>query len=156
MSEGPGYTPDRIVRGLSLPRRVGYLVAGLGGLAGASIIGLLWATEPTSLPVRTQVAFAGMILVGAAWAGFAAWALVRRPLFAVDRVIAAWLAVTFSTLMTVGLVAVAATRADTTAVLAAGGLGLILIVIAGTILIRARAYRSTLVARRRELEDQGS
>lgn len=148
----PGFTPDQAVRAMSLPRRVGVVVGGLGGLAGSTTIGLLWATEPKALPAGTQLAFATMILIGVTWAGFAGWALVRRPLFAVDRVITGWLAAIFSTLTTVGTVAIAVTRTSTAGVLAAGGLGLILIVVSSTMLIRARAYRAALLARKRELE----
>ncbi|WDZ86411.1 hypothetical protein [Micromonospora cathayae] len=154
MTEGPAYGPDDIVRGLSLPRRVGLLVAGLGGLAAAVTIGLLLATEPGGLPLRTRIAFLAMIGIGTAWAGFAGWALARRPLFAVDRVIAAWLAVAFSALMTVGMVTVAVMRAGPAGVLAVGGLGVALTVVASVLLARARAYRSALLARRHELERQ--
>lgn len=154
MTEGPPYSPDDIVRGLSLPRRVGLLVAGLGGLAAAVTIGLLLATEPGELPLRTRIAFIAMIGIGMAWAGFAGWALARRPLFAVDRVIAAWLAVTCSALMTLGMVTVAVTRAGPAGVLAVGGLGVTLTVVACVLLARARAYRRALLARRHELERQ--
>jgi hypothetical protein len=154
MIERPGYGPDHIVRGLSLPRRVGHLVAGFGGLAMAAAVGQLWATEPGELPLRTRIAFTAVIGIGMTWAGFAAWALARRPLFAVDRVIAAWLAVTFSALMTLGMVTIALTRASTAVVLACGGLGVTLTVVASTTVARARAYRRTLLARRHELERQ--
>ncbi|WP_431924852.1 hypothetical protein [Micromonospora wenchangensis] len=154
MTEGPSYGPDDVMRGLSLPRRVGLLVAGLGGLAAAATIGLLLATEPGELPLRTRIAFIAMIGVGMAWAGFAGWALARRPLFAVDRVVAAWLAVTFSVLMTVGMVTVAVMRAGPVGVLAVGGLGVALTVVASVLLARARAYRRALLARRDELERQ--
>ncbi|MFJ8689537.1 hypothetical protein [Micromonospora wenchangensis] len=154
MTEGPSYGPVDVMRGLSLPRRVGLLVAGLGGLAAAVTIGLLLATEPGELPLRTRIAFVAMIGVGMAWAGFAGWALARRPLFAVDRVVAAWLAVTFSVLMTVGMVSVAVMRAGPVGILAVGGLGVALTVVASVLLARARAYRRALLARWDELERQ--
>jgi len=153
MTEQPGYPPEQILREMSLPRRVGYVVAGLGGLVGAAMIGMLWATEPVQLPARTRLAFAALIAVGLAWAAFAAWALARRPLFAADRLIAAALAVGFSTLTTVGAVAVALARGSTAGALAGVGVGLILISIATTILVRARAYRATLLGRKRALEE---
>jgi hypothetical protein len=152
MTERPGYGPDDIVRGLSLPRRVGYLVAGLGGLTMATMVSLLWATEPAELPTRTRIAFAVVVGIGLTWAGFAGWVLARRPLFAVDRVIAGWLAVTFSALMTLGMVTVAFTRSSTTGVLTGGALGVTLLAVASTMLARARTYRRTLLARRQELE----
>jgi len=78
MTERPGYSPDQIMRGLSLPRRVAHVTVGLGGLAAAATIGLLWATEPGDLPLRTRIAFTTLIAIGLAWAGFAGWALARR------------------------------------------------------------------------------
>jgi hypothetical protein len=80
MTERPRYGPDDIVRGLSLPRRVGHLVAGLGGLAAAAAIALLWATEPGELPLRTRIAFMAVIGIGLTWAGLAGWTLASRPL----------------------------------------------------------------------------
>jgi hypothetical protein len=153
MTEEPGYTSEKLVQGLSLPRRIGHVLVGLAGLAAAAVIGQLWATEPVALPARTQIAFAVMIAIGLAWAGFAAFALIRRPLFALDRVIAATLAVTFSTLLTVGTVVLAATRGSTAGVLAASGGGLVLVVAAGAVLVRARAYRTALLTRKHDLEE---
>jgi hypothetical protein len=154
MTDEPGHPPRQLLRGLSLRRRVGHVLAGLGGLAAAAIIAQLWATEPDSLPVRTQAAFAVLIAIGLAWAVFGAWALTRHPLFAVDRVIAGWLAVTFSTLLTAGMLLLALTRDGGAGVLAAAGVGVLLIGAAVTALVRARAYRKTLLARQRRLQDQ--
>ncbi|GIH03302.1 hypothetical protein Rhe02_13690 [Rhizocola hellebori] len=151
MTEHPRHTPEQVLRGLSLPRRAGYAVAGLAGLAGAAMLTALWATEPAALPARTRLAFAALIAIGLAWAAFAAWALARRPLFAVDRLVAAALAVGFSTLSTAGTVAVALARGSTADVLVAAGVGLTLIVISTVMLARARTYRAVLLARRREL-----
>ena len=154
MTERPGYGPDRLVRRLTLRRRVGIVLAGLGGLAGALLVGMLWATEPGELPVRTQIAFAGLMLTGMAWAVGATVALARGPLFAIDRVVAAWLAVTFSALLTVGIVAIAVTRDSITGVVVAASLGLTLLVAAGTTLVRARVYRAALLVRMRRLHSQ--
>ena len=75
------------------------MVALVGGLTAAAVIGVLWITEP-ALPPRTQVAFGGLVLIGLAWAGYGSWALTRRtPLFALDRVIAAWLSVAATNLL---------------------------------------------------------
>jgi len=152
MTDQPGVTAERILRGASLNRRVGYLVAGMGGLAAATLVGVLWATEPAPLPVRTQLAFAVFIVVGLAWAGFAVWALARRPLFALDRIVAAMLALIFSTLTTAGAVALAVTRDSAVALVGAAGLGLGLTTLSAVILIRAGAHRRALIARLRELE----
>jgi hypothetical protein len=153
MTEQPGYAPDRVLRGISLPRRIGYAFVCLGGLTGAALIATLWLTEPAPLPMRTQLAFAALVAVGLTWAAFSAWALVRRPLFALDRVITATLAVCFSTLTTIGTVAVAAARSSTAGVLTAAAVGLTLIAAAMAMLIRARAYRAALMARKHELEE---
>ena len=152
MTEHPGYGPEHIMRGLSLPRRVGYLVAGLGGLATAAVVVVLWTTEPGVLPLRTRIAFATVIGIGLTWAGFAGWALARRPLFAIDRVIASWLAVAFSALVALATVAIALSRAGTAVVLACGGVGATLTIAAGAMLARARAHRRTLLDRRDELQ----
>lgn len=154
MTEQPGYGPERVVRGLSLPRRVGYLVAGMTGFVGAVLIGSLWATEPAALPIRTQIAFGGMITAGLVWAGFAVWVLVRRPVFAVDRMIAGCLALAFSTLGTVGTTVVALTRGSVAGALISGALGVVMTVLAAVLLIRARAYRRELHARGRDLESR--
>jgi hypothetical protein len=145
-------TPNDVLRGLSLGRRVAHTVAGLGGLLGAGLGGLLWATEPTPLPARTQAAFAAMIVVGLTWAGLAVWALAHRPLFAVDRVIAATLALGFSTLSTVWGAVLAWNRAGLVGLVTVGGVGLALALASAALLVRARAYRATLRQRQGRLE----
>jgi hypothetical protein len=42
-----------------VPRRIGHLVAGFGGLAMAAAVGQLWAAEPGELPPQTRIAFTG-------------------------------------------------------------------------------------------------
>ncbi|MFI9529957.1 hypothetical protein [Micromonospora rosaria] len=152
MTDRPGYTADHVLRDLSLARRVGHVLAGLGGLATAVLVGALWATEPGPLPARTQVAFAAVIVVGLAWAGVAGWALGRRPLFAADRVVAAGLALCASTLVTLGTVAIALTQGSGTELVVAVLVGAALVGAAGVALTRARAHRRALLALRRDLE----
>jgi hypothetical protein len=156
MIDEPAYNVDHLVRGLSLARRAGQALAGLGGLSMAVIVGLLWTTEPGTLPARTQLGFAAIIIIGLAWAGFAAWALIRRPLFAADRVIAAGLAVAFSASTTIATVAIALARSNLAGAVVAGCLGAVLLTAAGTLLVRARAYRATLRAHERQLTQGGS
>lgn len=135
---------------LSLRRRIGHVVALLGGLGGALFTGLLWATEP-ALPGRTHLAFGALVALGLGWAGYGAWALTRRtPLFALDRVIAAWLAVAATGLLTAGTAAVAATR-GTWAGTAGVAVAATLAVLAVAVLLRARAERAALLRRKREL-----
>ncbi len=134
---------------LSLRRRVAIVVAMLGGLAVAIVVGLLWATEP-ALPGRTRVAFGALVVVGLAWAGYGVWVLTRRtPLYALDRVIAAWLALTATSLLagTVAVVAILRHRAEPVA--AGTALGLLVVAVAN--LVRARARRAALLRRKREL-----
>ncbi|GAA2480343.1 hypothetical protein [Winogradskya humida] len=143
MTETPGFTPRQLLGTVSLRRRVALVAVGLAGLCAAVFLGLLWATEPVALPWRTRIAFAVMVLIGLAWAGFAAWALLRRPLFALDRVIAGWLATAFSTLTAVASTAVTGT-------LTAAAVGVVLTGAALIILRRAYTYRRTLLRHLRD------
>ncbi|MER5621413.1 hypothetical protein ABT061_10270 [Streptosporangium sp. NPDC002544] len=140
----------RLAGPLSLRRRIGNVVALLGGLGGALFTGLLWATEP-ALPGRTHLAFGAMVALGLAWAGYGAWALTRRtPLFALDRVVAAWLAVAATALLTAGTAAIAITR-GTWAGAAGVAVAATLAMLAVAFLLRARADRAALLRRKHEL-----
>jgi hypothetical protein len=152
MTDQPGFDAQHLTRGLSLARRVGYAVAGLGGLTVATLVAVLWMTEDVALPPRTQLGFTAIIAGGLAWAGFAGWALMRRPLFAVDRVVTAWLAVAFSAATSAGMLAVAVARAGITGVLAAGAVTGVLLGAAGLALYRARRYRAMVLARHRRFD----
>ncbi|MFF5248054.1 hypothetical protein ACFY3V_27525 [Streptosporangium sp. NPDC000095] len=135
---------------LSLRRRIANVVALLGGLGGALFVGLLWATEP-ALPGRTHLAFGALVALGLAWAGYGAWALSRRtPLFALDRMIAAWLAVAATGLLTAGTAAVAVAKGTWTG-MAGVAVAATLTVLAVAVLLRARADRAALLRRKREL-----
>ncbi|MET7328265.1 hypothetical protein [Nonomuraea sp. NPDC005650] len=143
---------ERLEPALSPKRRIRALVALLAGLAGALFAGTLWWSEPAPLPGRTQVAFAMLILFCLAWAGYGGWLVTRRvPLFAADRVIAAWLGLAAS-LATTGVLAVVAVQRGT-------GLGLTLAVggvfVAGALAlaVRAHAHQAALLRRLRELTD---
>lgn len=146
--------PDDMIGRLSGPlsprRRIGNVVTLLGGLGGALFTGLLWATEP-ALPGRTHLAFGAMVTLGLAWAGYGAWALTRRtPLFALERVVAAWLAVAATVLLTTGTAAIAITR-GTWAGVAGIAVAATLAMLAVAFLLRARADRAALLRRRHEL-----
>jgi hypothetical protein len=142
MTDEPGYTPDQVIR--RVPRAL--LAAGIAGLAGATVIATLWATEPERLPTRTAAAFAGLIVIGLAWAGLAAWTLVKRPLFATERVIAGRLAVVFTTTSTLVTAMVGGPLAAWP--------GLLLITAAVMVLVRALAYRNRLRSQIAALEGQ--
>jgi hypothetical protein len=145
--------PDDMIELLSGPltlrRRIAIVTASLGGLATATLTALLWATEP-GLPLRTQVAFGAIIVVGLAWVGYGLWALTYRfPLFARDRVVAAWLGVAACGLLAVpmGVVTIVRDRMQVAALVTI----LVLVVLATANLVHARAHRAALVRRKAEL-----
>jgi hypothetical protein len=152
MNDRPAFPLHQITRGLGLARRIATIAAGLAGAAGAVLIAATWLTEPAPLPERTRLVFAGLVLLGLAWAARAAVALARWPLFAVDRVIATALAVCASAGLTGGLVLLAMTRARADPLLAAAGLGMATLVASVVLLYRAVRARSALRARYRQLE----
>ncbi|MFF5085139.1 hypothetical protein ACFY36_49555 [Actinoplanes sp. NPDC000266] len=141
-------TPEEVLKGLegplSLRRRLSYVAVGLAGLTGSALIGLLWATE-AALPGRTQIAFAVLIAIGLAWAAFAGWAVTRRvPLFARDRVVAAWLGMAAWSLFAAGAVAIERSGRVAIFVVVLGAIG-------ATNLYAAR--RARLMLRRRSVPD---
>ncbi|GAB7042190.1 MULTISPECIES: hypothetical protein [Catenuloplanes] len=134
---------------LSPVRRIAAVLAGLGGLTVATVVASLWLTEP-ALPADTRAAFAGIVVIGLAWAGYAVWLLTRRhPLFARDRVIAAWLSLTACTILAVFVVAVSVARDQARP--AALVLSVTLLAVAAVNLVRARGQRAALLRRKREL-----
>jgi hypothetical protein len=146
-------TPDdllaRLDAPLSLRRRLGYLAVLLAGLAGAGLVGSLWATEP-GLPPHTAAAFALLVLVGLGWAGFGGWALSRRaPLYARDRVVAGWVALGAWAAGAAGVTGIAAAqhRLPVGLPVLTGALG----VAAVAYLVVARRRRAALLRRRQEL-----
>lgn len=120
-------------------------------LAMTVVVVSLGLTEP-DLPHRAGIAFAVLAAIGAGWTGYAIWVLTqRRVLFARQRVVAGWLAVTFTSIFTSGAFALGL-AADVPAGLVAGGLGLMLMAAALLILSRARQRLAALTARMRQLE----
>ncbi|MEU0569491.1 hypothetical protein ABZ297_29515 [Nonomuraea sp. NPDC005983] len=115
---------ERLEPSLSLSKRVRAVVALVAGLAGTVFVAALWWSEPGPLPGRTHLAFGLFTVFCLAWAGYGGWLLTRRvPLFATDRVIAAWIAVTASVATTATLGAVSVQRgAGLGVALAVGGL----------------------------------
>jgi hypothetical protein len=141
---------ERLSPMLSRGRRLRGVVALLSGLTGAVFITVLWASEPGPLPDRTRLSFALLILVCLAWTGHGIWAATRRaPLFALDRVIGAWLGLAAALLTTAVTVTLAAVR-DRGLVLALA-VNAVLITAAVLITVRAHTRRSTLLRRKAEL-----
>ncbi|GAA3262291.1 hypothetical protein [Nonomuraea helvata] len=135
---------------LSLRVRIRAVAALLSGVGGAVFVGTLWWSEPGPLPGRTHVAFALFTVFCLAWAAYGGWLLTRRvPLFAADRVIAAWIGLAAS-LATTALVTVVAVQRGTGAgpALAVGGL---FVAVALALALRAHARRAALLRRMHEL-----
>ncbi|GAA2412306.1 hypothetical protein GCM10010191_22100 [Actinomadura vinacea] len=145
---------QRLAPVLSRGRRLRGVGALLTGLAGASFTTVLWATEPDALPDRTHLSFALLLLICLAWTGYGIWSTTRRaPLFALDRVIAGWLALAAALLTTTITITLAAVR-DQGVVLALA-MSTILITLAGLLLARARARRAALLRRKADLTESG-
>lgn len=141
---------ERLEPALSRARRVRAVTLLLSGLSGTAFVTALWAGEPGPLPGRTRVMFALLAVICLAWAGYGGWLLLRRvPLFATDRVIAAWIALAAS-LATTAALAVPAVRRGTglAPVLAIGGL---FVAAALVLAVHAHARRAALLRRAREL-----
>ncbi|GAA1875091.1 hypothetical protein [Myceligenerans crystallogenes] len=152
--EEPLVTPSELVAGLdrtlSVRARVRAVAALVLGLAGAVFIGALWWTEPGRLPVLTQVTFGLCAVFCLAWAGYGTWLLRSRvPLFATDRVVAAWISLAASGLVGAVLVAMVVRRGSgpwgAVAVAAA------FVAVAIVLVVRAHARRAALLGREREL-----
>jgi hypothetical protein len=136
---------------LSMPSRLGHVVLLIAAAMMTTVVGSLWITEP-ALPVRTQVGFTVMVLIGLSWVAFALWVLSRRrPLFARHRIIAGRMAVVFTSLFVIGAVAVAYTRGGRAAY-AAGGVGMVMLAAAVVLLVRAERMFLRLTERREDLE----
>jgi hypothetical protein len=135
---------------LSLKARLAHVALLLASLAMAAVIASLWLTEPL-LPMRTQIAFGVMALIGLGWSAFAIWVLrARRPLYARDRVIAGRMAVTFTSVFVGGAIAMVVT--GNAAAIGMLALGVVMLAAAVRILSDARRRFATLNARRAELE----
>jgi hypothetical protein len=133
---------------MSRRRRVANLIALVGGVTMTAVVGLLWATEP-GLPRRTVLAFGALIVIGLGWAAYGGWAVTRKtPLFALDRVVAAWMALAATSVLALMTVTVTFARPVAPALFAAVG---VLLVIAAVNLWRARGRRAALLRRKREL-----
>jgi hypothetical protein len=136
---------------LSLRARLGYVALLLASTAMTVVIASLWLTE-TFLPLRAQLAFGVMCLIGVSWSALALWALgARRPLFARDRVIAGAMAVTFTAMFVAGAIA-AVIIANNAAAYGALVMGAVMLAVAIRVWVGARRRFAGLAARRAALE----
>ena len=135
---------------LSMTSRLGYVALLLVAAAMTTVSVSLWITEP-GLPGRARWAFAVMSLIGVSWIGLATWALTtHRPLAARDRVIAGWMAVTFTSVFVIGA-GLATLLSRQWEGLRAVALGVVLLAVAIQALRKARRRFAELRARREEL-----
>src|SRR3990170_206308 len=142
---------DMVRRELSTPKRIGYLLMLMLTLTGAGLIGSLWLTEPAPLPLRTHVAFGLLVVINLAWSALFGWVLTRRKvLYAMHRVIAGWMAVVFCGVFLLFGLTIAIVRMNTIALTVVGVVGIAQLLIAITVLRRARRRRRELWARRSE------
>ncbi len=136
---------------LSLYSRLGYVALLLVASMMTALVAVLWFTEP-ALPLRTQIGFAVMIVIGLSWMGFSTWVLRhRRPLLAGHSVVAGRMAVAFTSVFVVGALAVGQTSGAASAYPAALT-GLAMLVGAIVMLVRARHAFVRLTERRAILE----
>lgn len=154
MSDQPRLSAQEIVERLGTAvsgrARIRAVVALAAGLAGAAFGSLLWLTEPGPLPGRTRLAFALLIVICLAWAGYGGWLLTRKVvLFAADRVVAARIAVSASTATTALLAVVAAGRG--TGLWPVLAVGAAFVTVSLLLLARAHRERARLLRRRAEL-----
>jgi hypothetical protein len=131
--------------------RLGYVALLLASTGMTVVIVSLWLTE-VHLPLRAQLAFAVMSVIGASWTAISVWALMtRRILLARDRVIAGGMAVTFTSLFVIGAAAASALTRNAAA-FGALATGLVMLAIAVWTFMRARRRFAALSARRTALE----
>jgi hypothetical protein len=116
----------------------------------AIVIALL-LTEPM-LPARTSTALAALAVIGVSWITFAAWVLSRRRvLLGSHRVVAGRMAVTFSTVFTIGALVLGISMSNPAA-RAAAVMGTAMLAVAVVMLARARRRFASLSERRAELQ----
>jgi predicted MFS family arabinose efflux permease len=138
---------------LSTAARMRYVGLLFAASAMTVIMTALLITEP-SLPLRTSIAFAVLAAMGLSWSGFASWVLTRkRILLGRHRIVAAYMGVAFSAVFCIGALAVGYATSSRAPV-AAAAMGAVMLVVAATMLIRARRRFEQLSRRRAELEQQ--
>jgi hypothetical protein len=136
---------------LSPMQRYGYLVLVLGAATMSTVLAALLLTEP-NLPLRTTIAISVLLVIAIAWLVFGLRVLSGRlPLLADRDVIAARMAVMFTATYTAGAMAFghfAGARAMTMA----AWFGMVMLVVAIALLIRATRRYAALQIMRERLE----
>ena len=136
---------------LALPPRLVHVALLLAALMMTVVIASLLVTEP-ALPLRTRTAFAGMLAIGLSWTAYAIWVLVRRRvLFGYQRLVAARMAVAFTSVFGAGAAAAVAAYGGPAA-WGAAATGLLMLAVSVSLLVRARRHMARLERRRATLE----
>jgi hypothetical protein len=136
---------------LSVKSRLGYVALLLVSSAMTVVIVSLWLTE-AYLPMRAQLAFGAMSLIGSSWTALSIWALTtRRVLLAHDRVIAGRMSVAFTALFLAGAITAVVLTA-TPAAFVALATGAVMFIAALRVLTVARRRFAELIERRSQLE----
>ncbi|HEV7765087.1 MAG TPA: hypothetical protein VGQ76_08810 [Thermoanaerobaculia bacterium] len=156
MNDTPTITASEIQRMISAelsPRaRVGHTALLLVASAMAVVIASLWLTEP-SLPLRTQVAFGLMTGIGLSWVAYSVWVLTRRRvMLAGHRILAARMAVTFTTIFVLGFLSLGIFGSMGRAAYAAAGTGAVMLAVAVFMLFSAHRRFAELMQRRLVIE----
>lgn len=143
---------------MAKPSRPGHLALLLFSLCGAGVAVALLATEP-ALPLRTKAALSMLALIGLAWVTFACWTLLRGgALLGWHSVVAARMAVGFSTVFALGVVALGLTQElpgqSRRPWYAAMSTGLLMIAISALMLRRSQSRFRELSNRRAMLEQK--
>lgn len=153
--DGAGRSTDEVLavldHELSRSDRLRYLTVGLASFVVTALTSSLWATE-AALPLRTHLAFAGIVVLGIAWMTVAAYVLTRRrPLYAADRVLATGLAVVATSTVGIATIVLAGVRGGVLPGLTAGVMTTVFVTTATVLHLGARRRRDALLARRRGL-----
>lgn len=138
---------------LSVRARYSHVLLLLGAAFMTTVIGALWVTEP-ELPLRTRVAFGVLTGMGVCWVAYATWVLTaKKVLLGRHRVVAATMAVLFTTAFLTGALLVGLSTGHAAAAPAAATGG-VMLGLAVALLVRARRHVARLVERRQMLERQ--
>jgi hypothetical protein len=148
-------SPDAVRRlleaELAVTPRLGYVALLLVSVMMTVALGTLWLTEP-SLPLRAHAAFAVMVAIGTSWSAFAMWVLTRRRvLFPRHGIVAGRMAVTFTSIFTVGAFVLAVTSGGV-AFRVMTLVGLLMVGCAVLVLVRAHRHLARLLERKQEIE----
>lgn len=141
----------RVRAEIAMPSRLAHSVLLVAAAAMTATVASLWITE-SSLPERTQWAFAFLIVIGAGWISFASWVLTRRRvLFGQQRVVAARLAL----IATAAFVAGAITLREQVGI-GAVATSVVMFAVAAAAMITARGHVKRLEAKMQSLQREVS